>query len=1298
MKKHRSRFTIAGLVIVLLLFSAVAAAQVTLSGTIRGVVLDPQDLVIAGAKVTITDLATGKEFSMTTNDQGSFVVAQLPFGFYNVSIEAQGMAKYSFARVQVNVGGASVLNAKMELAKGGTEIIVRSEQNVVETESAKLINAVDRRQILNLPLPTRNPLDLVKGMPGIVTPNSSGIADAFVHGLRGNTTNITQDGINVADNFVKTSSFFAISAPTVDTVGEFSVSVGGIGVDAGFGAAQVTIRTARGSNDFHGSVYWYQRTGAFNSNTWFGNAAGTPRPFHLQNRIGVQAGGPVYLHKLYDGRNRTWLFGNYEAFREPLARNRTRTVLTPSARTGLFTYTPTCTAATCPAGVTPGAPRTVDLLTLGNPSFTTINTTVMNFYNSLVPNPNTNLGCISDTNNVSCFNFNLAGSNVQDRYTLRADHQLTKNHAIEFVFNQSDFSSLPDLLNGIEPNFPKSPGGSQVSRRQVLTWAVHSTFGNNKTNEARVGYQRAPVQFVMENDFSLFGGRQLTLPFVAGVFTPTDPTLTSANLPQGRNTPVRQIIDNFGWVKGRHTMTFGGEYKQVLANSFFFNTVVPRITLGSNSANPNAIVSTDFLGGISSGDLTRAGGIYNIVSGLVGSLSQGFNFTSPDSGFVAGSPRTVDPIQHNMAFYFQDSWKFRPNLTLTGGVRWEFQGVFDLRNRLILTVVGGEQGFWGPTPVGQFFQPSSSPVATDTLLNFAGGRNGVPLYNKDWNNFAPFVGFAYDPFKDGKTSIRGSFSTYFTQDGFTLFQLASTGQTGIFSVVAACAAAVGCSTNTPASPTGLPTGVFQGTSQVTPATPPAVIPVSSVRNFSLTNGGASVWHFDKNLRTPYVLEWNLSVSRELWKRWTVEARYVGNHAVKLFRATDLDEINVLSNPYTCTIGACAGQSVANLLTEFQNAQFNLSLCGGTTFSPTCAATARPLPIFTSLFGSTGSAFFTNASVFTTPVSEGRLGSVFDTLRRSNTFATNRNANFVPNFFVANPFLNSMIEVNNRSWSYYNGFEFEVRRRFSSGLFFGANYTFSKVLADQRFLTSQSEFQTYYSILNPRLDKNRAAFDVTHSFSANFVYPLPFGKGQWLGGNANAYLDKFIGGWQVQGTSRWSSGAPFTVISNRVTTGAFIGQPADLRNMSRQEFQKFVGVFKHPKAGALWLDPASGLININATTGVTTAVICTTGQTTPCFAHPGVNQKGNFPDFGVNAPRFINQDLGITKRTNFPAISETFNFEIRFEFFNLFNHPNFGSLSTGIDANSFGKLNSTVDTVRGGGVNARIIQWAIKVNW
>lgn len=148
-------------------------------------------------------------------------------------------------------------------------------------------------------------------MAGITTPTSSGIADSLVHGLRGNATNLTQDGINVADNFVKTSAFFSLSAPTVDTVGEFNVSVGGVGVDAGFGAAQVNLRTQRGTNDFHGSAFWFQRTNALNANTFFNNSSGVARPYQLQNRIGISGGGPAYIPWLYNGKNKTFIFGAF---------------------------------------------------------------------------------------------------------------------------------------------------------------------------------------------------------------------------------------------------------------------------------------------------------------------------------------------------------------------------------------------------------------------------------------------------------------------------------------------------------------------------------------------------------------------------------------------------------------------------------------------------------------------------------------------------------------------------------------------------------------------------------------------------------------------------------------------------------------------------------------------------------------------------------------------------------------------------------------------------------------------------
>lgn len=1241
---------------VILLLSAVSLPAQVLSGTLTGLVVDPTEAVIPAASVTVRDISTGREYKTVSDTAGNFTVTNLPNGVYRVVVEAPGFAKASIERVQVSLSQIAKVTARLEVARLGTEVVVTAEQAVVQTESAEVKNVVDREQIINLPLPTRNPLDLVRTMAGIATPTTSGIADSFVHGLRGNSTNLTQDGINVADNFVKTSAFFAISAPTVDTVGEFNVSIGGIGADAGFGAAQVSIRTHRGSNEFHGSLFWFQRNDNLNANTWFNNASNVERPYQLQNRIGVSAGGPVYIPKVYDGRNRTFVFGTYEAFREPLSRPRTRTVLTPDARKGLFTYTP-------PGG----SPQQVNLLALGTLGAGTaapaLNPAVMDVYNAEVPVQGlSDTGCAGDTYNIRCFVFNLPGKSMQDRYTLRVDQQLSNNHSLEFVFNQADYDSTPDLLNGIEPRFPaKDPtarnrGGNQASRRQVLTWAWQGIFGPTKSNEARFGFHRAPVGFNLFEKYQETGGYQLT------VGTVTDPIYTQTNLPQGRNTPVRQVMDNFAWVRGGHSLRFGGEYRQVLANSYFYNTVVPRVLLGSNTANPNGLTASKFPGGISSGDLSRAAAVFQIVTGLLGSVQQGFNHTSPTSGFVKGVPREVTPIQHHISWYAQDSFKARSNLMLQYGLRYEYQGVFDLRNGLVLQPQDGLAGLWGPAGTGNLFNPLATPAMNDTLLNFAGGRNAKPLYQRDLNNFAPFLGFAWDPWKDGKTSIRGAVSSHYTQDGFTLFQLSATGNTGLFSVLA---------NNTP-------TGVFSTKSNPTPDAPTASFPVSQKANF-VANTGANLWNFDSNLRTPYVLEWNLAIQRELWNRITLEARYVGNHAVKQFRAWSINEVDLMNN---------------GLLEEFRNAQKNLA-AGKTSFANQGLPGQVRLPVFEKLFaGLAASSGFAN-STFITHLNEHRVGSMFDTIRRSNTYRTNREANFPLNFFVANPWANGANQVDNSSWSYYHGLEVEVNRRFASGLFFQTNYTFSKVLADTTFLTSQTEGQNYRWLNNRRMDKSRAAFDVTHALSANFLYPLPIGRGRRLASSVHPVVDTLIGGWLFTGITRWNSGAPFTITSGRQTTGSLVGATAVLRNMTASQLQESIGAFRHP-SGVFWLDPNSGLLTIMGSTA--RAAFCSPGQTTPCFDHPGAYEEGSLPFLGLNSPRFFNQDFMIAKRIRVPSVSERFNLEIRFEFFNAFNNPNFAGLQTGIDSSSFGKLTSTVDTVRGGGVTSRIIQWAFKVNW
>jgi len=472
-----------------------------------------------------------------------------------------------------------------------------------------------------------------------------------------------------------------------------------------------------------------------------------------------------------------------------------------------------------------------------------------------------------------------------------------------------------------------------------------------------------------------------------------------------------------------------------------------------------------------------------------------------------------------------------------------------------------------------------------------------------------------------------------------------------------------------------PSGVFRTTSNPTPDAPVAAFPVSQRANF-VANTGASLWNFDDALKTPYVLEWNLGIQRELFKRVAFEARYVGNHAVKLLRSWSINELDFINN---------------GLLNEFSNAQRNLGI-GRTSFANQGMPGQAALPIFERLFsGLPAASGFTN-SAFLTQLNQNQIGGLFNAIRTSNTYRLNREANFPLNYFVANPFANQAIHVDNSGWSYYHGLEVEMNRRFSSGIFFGANYTLGKVLTDTRFLTSQTEGQNFRFLRNRGLDKNRAAFDVTHSFAANFIYPMPFGRGKWLGRSANAVADRLIGGWSFQGITRWSSGAPFNINSGRLTFGSLEGASAVVRNMTAKELQEQVGVFREGN-GVFWLNPRSGLLAVSGASS--RAVFCQPGQTTPCLDHPAVNEDGNLPYFGLTGPRFFNQDFGLIKRT---SITESVNFEIRFEFFNAFNNPNFTGLTNAIDSATFGKLTATVDNVRGGGVTSRIIQWAVRLNW
>jgi hypothetical protein len=1263
--------------LVLLLTASVMLGQV-LSGTITGTVTDPSGAVVPNAKIKATDPATGQDFSGVSNSAGEFTITGVPNGSYNVVISAQGFSNFVVTGVQVNVSQVSRIAAKLTVGAVGTEVSVVAEQAVVQTETAEVKYAIDRTQIQNLQLPNRNPLDIVRILPGMATPtgNVTG-GDVIVHGLRANSTNITLDGINIADNYVKTSSFFGINAPVLDTIGEVNVSTSGVGVDAGFGAAQVSMRTARGGNALHGAVYWFQRNSFLNANTFF-NKQSTPitkRPFALQNRLGFSVGGPVFAPKLYNGKNKTFFFLSFEAFRYPAAQTITRTVLTDDARNGFFSFTGANDNTLHRINLLTGIPA-AKIGTTGLP--VQINAAYMNLYKSIAPAYNSMSCSGADQYNIGCYLFNAAGGQRQNRYAARIDHNLTDNHSIEFAFNQQNYFSWPDFLNSGAPMFSTAKGGGtgQESKRQLFSWALHSNFGTNKTNEARFGMTRAPVMFSLKEDYSPENNIQIVNPLVSDI------SFIQGNMPQGRNTPVRQFTDNFAWVRGHHTIKLGGEWRNILAESIMYTyTQYPRVDLGTG-AQSTGLAQTDpawgpVVGGkgnISSTDLTKAQNLFAMVTGLLTSTRQGYNKQTPTSGYVTGLPLKRDPTQFNLAGYAQDSWKMFPNFSLEYGVRWEYQGVYHERNGLALQPVDPVSGPWGAGGVRNFFNVLSTPAATDVTLQYVAGSDMRSLYHKQYTNFAPFIGFAWDPFKDGKTSIRGGWAMHYTQDGFTVFNNAVTYADGL--------------RITPIN-TG-PTGVFNPSSVPWPAAPAESF--SQATNFKSNTNGIIVG-VKPDLKVPYVIEWNFGVQREIAKRVTVELRYVGNHAVKQYRMWDVNQLNLYNNPFSSSVG-----SVSNAFTEFKNAQANYTKCGGTSLN--CAG-STPLPILAAIF--TGNSGMTSSTVLNY-VRDGQVGNLYNYLRRTSPYYQNVLSKFPLNFFVPNPWTLNSIIMDNSSWSRYDAMELEVRRRFSSGLTFQANYTFAHGVGDQRFGTAQDEFQAYRDVTKPYLEKYRSPFDQRHAIAGQFIFPLPFGRGKWLGNNAPTWAEKIIGGWQLQGMVRMANGSPFTISSGRVTTGManITAETAVLRNMNVKDLSRYIGTFKTPDRGVYWLNPASGLITFTTTSsGAVTSkpTFCVAGQTTPCWDYPGAGEMGNTSYFQWTGPFFWNQDFSVSKQIPINSISERFNFEVRVEMYNAFNHATFSNpTATLTDASKFGQLTGLTDTSRGGGVNSRNMAFQLRVNF
>jgi Carboxypeptidase regulatory-like domain len=1266
-----------------------AYAQGATSQTLSGTVVDASGAVIPGADVAAKHTGTGIVNNAVTNAEGVFSLPSLPIGAYTVTVTIQGFKTVVINNVVLTSSSPASVKATMEVGGVSEQVTVSSSSEIVQTQSTTISQTINTKQIVQLPLTSRSAMDFVNMLPGVTTAN--GNRQAVINGLPRGTINITLDGVNVQDNTLRTSDgFFAIVSPRLDAIEEVTVSTASQDSgDAGQGAVQVKFVTRSGTNSFTGSGYYFARRDWLNANTWFNNRDGVKKAKLTQDQGGFRVGGPIMLPG-FDGHNKAFFFFNYEQLRQPneVTRNN-RNVLTPAAQAGNYCYTGGCV--------------NVLQLAAANGQTTSVDPTVNKVLGDI--RSAVSGGSLADIDqNVQVFTFNVPVMTTRKYPTFSLDYNLTNSHRAKFAYNYQKFSDYPDTLNRMEfafPGFPISAG--QTSIRLGWSGSVRSTLGRNLVNEARLGYSGAPVRFFDEittDMYSSYQGFELNFPNVGSALT--GPAPLGGFRPQSRNANSLLIDDTLNWLKGSHSLSFGGAFTQydIWAKD---QRIIPSISFQVLANDPaNAMfVAANFPGSPSAANITAASNLYALLTGRVQQIQADARLDASTGKYVYVGPGLQEGRLKEYEMFGQDRWRIRPNVTLNLGIRYALQNPFQPKNSLYSTAniaqVCGISGAASDNSCN-LFKAGSTPGQRSSYDQYT---EGSKAHNTDLNNFAPSAGIAWTPTqkegalgklmgREGDFVIRGGYNRAYSRPGLNDYtgrlnsnpgiQIDTTRSSGL--------------NNLGAVPLLLRDTARLGAPSF-PETPTYPI-FPQVSN--------SINTFDPNLQVPSADSWSAGIQRSLGKEMAVEVRYVGTYSRDGWSAPgngvggfNYNEFNITDNGF---------------LKEFRQAQANLAanLAASNTasFAYTGAPGTAPLPIFLAYFNAQPTANAGNSALYTggnwtsaaflaflakfNPNPFGFASNNTTTgLQGNGTFRGNAvTAGLPANFFVANPDVTNANVVKNYYKTRYNALQLELRRRYSKGLQFQASYAYGHEY-DNQFA---SFFRGDYW-----LRPNGNTGDIPHAFKINAIYDLPFGQGRRFGSSANSVMNRVISGWQVGMFSRLQSGTPVNFGNVRL-----VGMSTkDVQDMFKLRFDDAgKRVFMLPQDV---IDNSLLAFNVSATsaTGYGTGGVPTGRYFAPANGPDCIEiGNGNYGDCGIralvlNGPMFQQHDLRIAKRT---TVMGRTNIEVAAQMLNVFNHPNFLAVSGVLGNNNVG--NTTIDSYRVTGLQgqdtSRVIQLEVRFNW
>ena len=1263
--------------IVLMFLLAVQAtpawAQASSTGSVSGVVTDQQEAVVPGATVTLANKENGVSQSTTTKDDGRYLLVNVPPGSYELTISKKGFETAKVSGEQVRIGLTTTTNIQLKVGTENITVEVKTTGTELQTLDASVGNVIDQEALEKLPSLTRDATAILliqplaqpgfNGAPGSGESNSTG---GGIAGARADQNTFMVDGGDATSNTEggggyaqQAGSGFAAtpraSIPTpVESLQEMRVVTNNSNTFARSTGGEVQMVTRSGSNAWHGAVYENNQNTDYNANLWQLNKTGKPRGIWIDNRFGGRLGGPILKDKAF-------FFIMYEGHDFKKANPITRLVPSDLMRQGILQYKDSggvvhqvnlATSTVCgPVGGVACDPRHLGL------------SPVISAIWGHEPHGNN----LSEGDGLNSVGFDASAPViVRDNFAVaKFDYKLTQSWDLSTSYHYAVSDGVGSGQVDIGGLLPGHTIGSPVATRSLPTQPRYFTFGGvgrlttNLTTDAHFNWLRHWWSWKPVSPFPQVPGTSAAVQiFAENVTNGMVPMNIDTQNARSRTWNGKDFTwgDNTTWLKGKHIISFGGEFRHEHFTHARDDKVVGALAAPVYFADKTtdiASFTSNFLpqGCTTASCITSWQNAYVATTGMIARASQLLTRAADFSPNPAGTPLHQDTIVDWYNLYFTDTWRVTPTFSLTLGMGWGAQTPPFENSGLQTVMIDTATG--KPIIYSDFLNGLASAALQGNVfapqLGFASIKSlGMKYpYNPEWNDFEPRLSFAWNPsdfmkgfLGDRKTVIRAGYGRFHDRlNGVGLVMTPALG-VGFGNTVNCKKVKIGGVCGGAASD---PTNAFRigvdGSTVPLPSLTGITTPLIPGVNSPFE---ALDFRIDPHRRVGVEDTWDLSIQRQLRGNMLLEIGYVGRVAHHLYTVNDMNQV-----PYMYTKG---GQTFANAYDALA------TYCRGhQTACLTGAGLAPPTQ-----------AFWENVL--------GPGGTVAVAHSEANNFING----LVTNIFddqIGLPYLDNQIDnfqttTSNGNSNYHAGYV-SIRKQLSRGLLFQANYTYSHSF-DSIGFTQENVFITPSDNFNPNRDYGPSQFDRRHTLNLFYVYDLPFGKNHFIGSGHNV-LDKIIGGWTFSGQFIAASGIPLDVINGN----------------SGEEF----GSGDQSGINSAYL-PLSGAPSGSSTSYNSGSVTMFGGQSPSTV----VNQFGGLlfanqrtgHGFIRSFPRW-NMDAAISKTVK---LTERMKLGFGMQAVNVFNHMEFNdaaSSSSILDVSSpnFGKLSTQYSTPRFLNLNIRI---------